>query len=508
MERSRTGCATCRKRKRKCDETRPACRACTSRGVECGGYSLELRWGNAVASRGHLAGATTPVRPPTSKPAAARRQHQQQDQAAQSMSLSVSLSQSPAAAVQCGLSPPEEEGGIGSFIGATVPVAHQVSSLPLPPSATGPNQVGPAFEKFLRIGLRRLYASKVDAWIETMFRDLSADSLALKTAGAALQTMEDEGRSPRALQAIGDTIRTLREELHQSRGALCAATMCACLLLCSLQLVQGEPWTGNLKLMTDLYNLGGSLDAIRPDPETDFALRHQLEVLAMMDISFLVVGRTTPSVGLWPRFRRLQDTWTGGRLKGNETVSGLPRSLLDILARSSVQQDAQVEQDLWLWTGDPGELVSCQHWDAVKYAGLLRLRRCRRYSSPISNMVEPETPSSVALPPSELILLRLLSCLEALLNGLERPEYHDLLISHSILFPMTEASLMVSALQQHRDWIRPLSRMRNHGTEPHGEHPRHVSLLYELLDEAWNAGQDFHDIDKAAQRRGVEIAVF
>ncbi|KID99250.1 C6 zinc finger domain protein, partial [Metarhizium majus ARSEF 297] len=34
----RTGCLTCKKRKVKCDETRPACNRCTSTGRTCDGY--------------------------------------------------------------------------------------------------------------------------------------------------------------------------------------------------------------------------------------------------------------------------------------------------------------------------------------------------------------------------------------------------------------------------------------------------------------------------------------
>ncbi|KAL6800988.1 hypothetical protein GGI42DRAFT_343788 [Trichoderma sp. SZMC 28013] len=37
----RTGCVTCKKRKIKCDETRPACRKCTSTGRACAGYQAK-----------------------------------------------------------------------------------------------------------------------------------------------------------------------------------------------------------------------------------------------------------------------------------------------------------------------------------------------------------------------------------------------------------------------------------------------------------------------------------
>lgn len=59
--RSRTGCWTCRARRKKCDEKRPSCTPCERRSIQCGGYSPRLKWGNGVASRGHLMGSAIPV---------------------------------------------------------------------------------------------------------------------------------------------------------------------------------------------------------------------------------------------------------------------------------------------------------------------------------------------------------------------------------------------------------------------------------------------------------------
>jgi arginine metabolism regulation protein II len=38
------GCATCRRRHVKCDQSRPTCGTCRRAGHECGGYSSEVRW--------------------------------------------------------------------------------------------------------------------------------------------------------------------------------------------------------------------------------------------------------------------------------------------------------------------------------------------------------------------------------------------------------------------------------------------------------------------------------
>ncbi|RSL82702.1 hypothetical protein CEP51_004981 [Fusarium floridanum] len=42
--RSRSGCVTFRAKHLKCDESKPSCQLCSTRGVECGGYHLTLRW--------------------------------------------------------------------------------------------------------------------------------------------------------------------------------------------------------------------------------------------------------------------------------------------------------------------------------------------------------------------------------------------------------------------------------------------------------------------------------
>lgn len=44
MPRKTTGCWTCRFRKKKCDDTRPACLSCTSRLIECYGYGPKPEW--------------------------------------------------------------------------------------------------------------------------------------------------------------------------------------------------------------------------------------------------------------------------------------------------------------------------------------------------------------------------------------------------------------------------------------------------------------------------------
>lgn len=69
-QRSHRGCWTCKKKRIQCDEGRPGCQRCITRGISCEGYEIRLRWGAGIASRGRYNGAEKPVKefiPPPSK---------------------------------------------------------------------------------------------------------------------------------------------------------------------------------------------------------------------------------------------------------------------------------------------------------------------------------------------------------------------------------------------------------------------------------------------------------
>jgi hypothetical protein len=51
INRVRTGCFTCRKRRKKCDEARPACKACVKTNILCEGYPPRTLWGTRAPGR-------------------------------------------------------------------------------------------------------------------------------------------------------------------------------------------------------------------------------------------------------------------------------------------------------------------------------------------------------------------------------------------------------------------------------------------------------------------------
>lgn len=56
-------CRNCNRRRIKCDRGLPYCKKCKGRGLECTGYGVLLKWGQGVASRGHLTKLSVPKRP-------------------------------------------------------------------------------------------------------------------------------------------------------------------------------------------------------------------------------------------------------------------------------------------------------------------------------------------------------------------------------------------------------------------------------------------------------------
>ncbi len=44
MSKSRNGCLTCKKKRLKCDETKPYCLKCTTKKLKCGGYATNFKW--------------------------------------------------------------------------------------------------------------------------------------------------------------------------------------------------------------------------------------------------------------------------------------------------------------------------------------------------------------------------------------------------------------------------------------------------------------------------------
>ncbi|KAF5986293.1 transcriptional regulatory protein pro-1 [Fusarium coicis] len=469
MARSRGGCLNCKARKRKCDQARPECHACSQRGIRCQGYSTPLRWVNGVASRGRFAGASVP------DASLVATQGPESNQDLNSMDSETS-------------SAPRHD--------TSSPVSGSVSSSAFSPQTIGvpsADAQDPRFQRFMNNGLNRLYSTEASSWIKPFFEQMAYQSPALVMIAGAIQLYMDDGNRGMSVKSMEYTdlaLQTFRQELSARYERMHLATICAGLLVCSLCLLQTQPWTMYLELIVDVYDLRTKLSTVG-QISNDLHTQHLVEVLGVMDLPSSVIGRVNPSIGVWKLFRRLQDDRDQGRATGVEVVSGIPRSLLDIFA-SIVDNDPEyTETRFWDW---PGQV------------GILEVRRRRRMERKARGLPDREDGIPRKGPDTEVVLCRLISSIDALQKAFEEPRNQHLLVHNGLPYAVVNAGLEVPLLKQHPTWKATLDDVRKTllGTDSFDL----INTIFEMLDEAWANGTNTFDIESAARSRNLELAIF
>ncbi|KAE9579574.1 hypothetical protein CGMCC3_g4345 [Colletotrichum fructicola] len=503
MSRSRSGCLTCKRRHRKCDETRPDCLQCLGQGIQCEGYNVVLRWDTGIASRGRLTGAPTPADAP---PAKRRRT---------TLSSRSSSGESPSEKN----SDPKPAAPLGREKGRSRELFPRQISLALPPNPepsgappkvlqpspqhSEPSQAGSPwpgqteqdrhlYEQFDNSTIFLLYSTYRDDLFRRDLCQLANRSEALCSILIATHLYVSSPANPSSLfeEYYLRGLHLFRKQLESYDGTVNVGVMYAGLFICTLNLFQSAPWSVHLELMTTVYGLGGSLhgSAIMDNPDACFPL----ELMAVMDMPTFVRGRSTMTLGIWHRLRQAQETRHAKVEGGIEVITSLPRSLLDIF--SSIQDESS-EDALLSWPGELGEIPQIHLWEAYRFAGALTGRRLRRGQG---------LPSSA--PSTELLVGRLVAAIDALCDTRTRPEYDHLLTTNSLLYPYVAARLEVATLQRRPSWMEVLRRAVEI-CQPYGR-SANVCNIADMLDEAWKAGDDDYDIDEHARRRNVEIALF
>ncbi|KAF5617582.1 transcriptional regulatory protein pro-1 [Fusarium tjaetaba] len=469
MARSRGGCLNCKARKRKCDQARPECHACSQRGMRCQGYSTPLRWVNGVASRGRFAGASVP---------------------------DASLVVNQGAESSQDLTSMDSETSSAPRHDTSSPASGSISSSAFSPQTIGvpsADAQDPRFQRFMNNGLNRLYSTEASSWIKPFFEQMAYQSPALVMIAGAIQLYMDDGNRGMSVKSMEYTdlaLQTFRQELSARYERMHLATICAGLLVCSLCLLQTQPWTMYLELIVDVYDLRTKLSTVG-QISNDLHTQHLLEVLGVMDLPSSVIGRVNPSIGVWKLFRRLQDDRDEGRATGVEVVSGIPRSLLDIFA-SIVDNDPEyTETRFWDW---PGQV------------GILEIRRRRRMERKARGLPDREDGIPGKGPDTEVVLCRLISSIDALQKAFEEPRNQHLLVHNGLPYAVVNAGLEVPLLKQHPTWKATLDDVRKSllGTDSFDL----INTIFEMLDEAWANGTNTFDIENAARSRNLELAIF
>lgn len=264
--------------------------------------------------------------------------------------------------------------------------------------------------------------------------------------------------------------------------------------------MRGFPWTIHLQgmhsILQDRY--GDSLY----QQETPFR-QHLLEVMAVMDLPTFSVGRRNPYIGIWNRYCCTQ----GGGDGGIEMVSGIPRSLLDIFSGIG---KTTVEGDFWGWPGELGDFLQSYLWEAHRLAGILTVRRCRTF--PIMTgrnwgdvKVEVLEKTSSRFPTTEVLVMRILSNLDAVRRGCKEEEAKLSLVMNGINYPLFMAGLELNIMNSRPEWKQLIrrtycdSRRRESGVEDR--------LQLQLLELFWERNDVTLDVNDLAREMDWELAL-
>ncbi|KAJ6104531.1 hypothetical protein N7523_010851 [Penicillium sp. IBT 18751x] len=471
--RSYQGCWTCKRRRRRCDNTHPACQNCAQRGVDCEGYEVRLRWGSGIASRGRFTGADKPL----DENVPARPKGRRRDLSRERMRLEAQRAAKSSSLCLHGLEPLLVE-------------LHDMDLASLNPGASEHDKL--LFEEFLRRGINVLHSTTAqESMLQPRLPQLCQESSALYPICIAFQLSLSASQTPLFFEYFDAALREFRSELARST-TLSDGTLTAGLLLCSTGLMHGLPWTMHLEGMHSILQSHGLDNSHRTATTSKFRM-HLLEVMGVMDLPCFAVGRQTPCIGIWRKYCR-----PAAPRQGIEPVTGLPRSLVDLFSGIGLET---TEQSFWDWPGEAGSFLQCYLWEAHRLAGILTIRnhaRTSRQNRELSGL-SAWRQSSTCPVDATVLVSRILANLDALrLACVERPA-EDIFINNAVLYPYFVAGLEVEVMNHHPRW-QDVIRKRASAS-------RQDEILLGLLEEVWRRNEPTLDVNTLAQSKDLEMGL-
>ncbi|KAL4972622.1 hypothetical protein BDW66DRAFT_169411 [Aspergillus desertorum] len=447
--RSHGGCWTCKAGRRKCDRARPTCRVCSERGILCEGYGMRLRWGTGIASRGHFTGAEAPVRTSILPRAPGRRRDRDRDRRRQQEG---------------------REAQAQVHVGPT-PAPLCVSC---PGHATDDARL---FQEFLASGINILHSTSVhdeQTLLKPRLPTLCQQSEALYRICVALQASLSREPTARFFEYLDIGLNKFRAELAKSEPHLEDGTLTAGLLLCTVGVMHGIPWTMHLRGMYGILRANGVQGPHSQQEATAFRA-HLFEVMGIMDLPTLTVGRQHEHLGFWRQYCCERD-FQGESEAEIGVVTGLPKSLVTIFAFIG---EGTTEIHFWDWPG-------AQDPEAT---------------------ADPAIQRGIRPPSTGIIVSRLLSSVDAVCRASLDPECWDTLIINAISYPVCVAGLQGDILERDptlKEFIRNTLQFTAEG--PYWN--RQYRLLLDLLEEYWTYLTGTMHIDQLARARGIELGLF
>ncbi|KAJ4359845.1 uncharacterized protein N0V89_000401 [Didymosphaeria variabile] len=289
-------------------------------------------------------------------------------------------------------------------------------------------------------------------------------------------------------------LTAFRAELAESAGSFNEGTLAAGLLLCTVGIVQGTPWTIHIDHLDDLF--------IAPQETIGFRnlsayTSHAIEVAGVMDLPTYQLGRPLPCRHIWRRFRAYQAN-TNSLKPGVEPVSGLPRSLLDCFARI---EDPDSIDSFWLWPGELGESAQCLLWEAYRLAGVLVALRLHRTLNPTTAPVT----KLWSVPDRTILVNRLIANIDSVQRSVSTPAESQLLVTNALVYPVFVAGMHVTYMHRWPNWKQVVLDFFTISMA--NDKINNTKHVLEILQDAWAHDNHDFDFDDAAKRKGLEIAL-
>jgi hypothetical protein len=216
--------------------------------------------------------------------------------------------------------------------------------------------------------------------------------------------------------------------------------------------MQGTSWTNHFRSTIQLFEAVGSTSM---DMAPTSQLRQCVEIMGVMDIENLVLGRQIPTSSIWLQYRSGILHFDAGE-DAVEPMSGLPKSLIDILATDTKDSNA-AEQMLLLWPGFPGSPLQCQLWEAFRFAAMLDLRNRSCLAGEANSNTSMNARISpcglFTFPSTDTLIARILSSLNALFGATTKGEPGpERSVMNSILYPLLHTYIQVMSLNSQERW--------------------------------------------------------
>jgi hypothetical protein len=184
-------------------------------------------------------------------------------------------------------------------------------------------------------------------------------------------------------------------------------------------------WTVHLDGLAAILDHRCLIDPNKRTPLTS----HLIEVIGLLDLPTFTVGSPSTTHRFWSCY--VAPHYTGGI----EPCSGLPRSLVNILAQLG---SPGIEAQLFSWPGEIGDDYTHNHlWEAVRFAAVLHSRALLTHEHVFLD--------------TDVLLFKILASIDALVSTKRKPFGQP--VRHMILYPLFSVGLYTVEASSEREYV-------------------------------------------------------